>query len=263
MTGNPLTSFRAELHGLVAWQCCLFHLTQFYDIKAKITIQPYSDNTKVIDYHHHIINNTLPRDPYFDDHDYFSQLQQELKQREVTILLTNKVNCAKDTKEVDQPIEVVLLNQMDNRARCQRQQQSISPYTSPLLDSVYLQDQHGSITSQEKSTLEQQWSTYKVEQYYSRRWKISTKQLSEYDWNIYHKNYTKAPDIHKIYMIKLMTGWLPICYRLNKIMKTQHKCPNCQNDEQRIVVRNHLIPRGRVLWSRRKLRNIVLAATKN
>ena len=117
VSGNPITSFRAELHGLVAWHCCLFHLTNFYDIMAKITIQPYSDNTKVVEYHQHILNNTLPKVSFFDDHDYFLQLQlyqQKLNHRGIHILPTKKVTYQKHSKEADHPIEILLLQQMDN-----------------------------------------------------------------------------------------------------------------------------------------------------
>ena len=171
MTGNPITSFRSEIQGLLAWHCCMFHLTQFYDIKASITIQPYSENKKVIEYHHHITQQTIPNYPFFDDHDYFLQLQvyqKELATRGITILSTKKVKCS--TRKLDDEIllEESLIRLMDDRARKYKIHKSATNDILPSIDRIHLQDHNGIITSQEKLLLEQQWPTYQVEKYYCR-----------------------------------------------------------------------------------------------
>ena len=51
------------------------------------------------------------------------------------------------------------------------------------------------------------------------------------DWNTYAKNFDSMRPAIKIFIIKLMNGWLPVFHRTNKMMNLQRKCPLCQNDE--------------------------------
>jgi len=188
----------------------------------------------VIDYHNHIIQQSLPLTTFFDDHDYFIQLQfyqQELAARGIQILVAKKVACSHTQDEEEITLEESLIRLMDVRARQSRSTSSMSTDQSPSIDRIHLQDNNGRITSNEKILLEQQWPTYKLEKYYCRCWKISTSQLADYDWTIYSINYTKAPGSYKNFLIKLMTGWLPVYHRLNKITNTNYKCPNCQQEE--------------------------------
>ena len=98
--GNPTSAFRAELFGLVAWHCGLYHIFEYYGLSSDITIQPYSDNTKLIVYHQHIINNTVPTDAYIDDYDIFKLLQhyhQKLHPHVFNIALVKKYRFEKTT----------------------------------------------------------------------------------------------------------------------------------------------------------------------
>ena len=58
--GNPSSAFRAELFGMVAWYCALYHITKYYGISPTAHLTPYSDNIKLIHYHKHVIKDTVP-----------------------------------------------------------------------------------------------------------------------------------------------------------------------------------------------------------
>jgi len=90
-----------------------------------------------------------------------------------------------------------------------------------------------------------QWPTSRLEHYYSKRWSISYQQLAQLDWHIYYKNYKTSTSQEQIYIIKLMTGWLPVYHRMNKMTHTKLYCPICQNDE---TVGHIFQCRGRLPW---------------
>ena len=50
-------------------------------------------------------------------------------------------------------------------------------------------------------------------------------------WSTYSKNYEKSGPSIQTFIIKLMTGWLPVFYRINKMTSKQRMCPLCQNSE--------------------------------
>jgi len=68
--GNPSTALRAELYGLMAWYCSLYHIFKYFDITPQVHIWPYLDNnTKLIKYHTHVLDDTIPNESYIDDYD--------------------------------------------------------------------------------------------------------------------------------------------------------------------------------------------------
>jgi len=120
---------------------------------------------------------------------------------------------------------------MDHQARQHRHQIAIQSSLSPPVERVHLQDHNGAITSNEKEILDNHWTTFRVEQYYSTRWNTTSLHLLTLDWQLYYKNYQRASATKQIYIIKLLTGWLPVNHRLNKMMTTKLYCPNCENEE--------------------------------
>ena len=72
---------------------------------------------------------------------------------------------------------------------------------------------------------------YQLEHYYANRWAITTNQLQNYDWQTYGKIHANMPASTQKYMVKLMTGWLPVYHHTNKMTAAQQLCPLCQNDE--------------------------------
>ena len=51
ITGNPLSAFRAELFGMCSWYCMVTHVITYLQLENTIQICPFTDNTKVIQYH--------------------------------------------------------------------------------------------------------------------------------------------------------------------------------------------------------------------
>ena len=231
---NLFAALRSELHGVLAWYCCVYHLTQYYGNTIDINITPYSDNSTVIEYQHNIINGTVPQSSYLDDHDCFLQLQHyhtKISTFGITIHPCNKATASKTTNKPPVNEADTLLSQMDKIARTHRESLPFISHLPIPIDRVHLQDFYGDITSNEKEILATQWTLYRLELYYCRRWNITQQQLSNYDWKNYYKTYNKASPSLQIFMVKLLTGWLPVYHRMNKLTKTKRQCPNCQNDE--------------------------------
>ena len=57
------------------------------------------------------------------------------------------------------------------------------------------------------------------------------KEITALDWNVYHINYKKVTEAQKKFMIKVLTGWLPVYHHLNKMTQEQRLCPLCQQEE--------------------------------
>ena len=76
VTGKPTTAFRAELYGVTAWYCCLYHLHHYLQYSPTASIKAYTDNTKVISYHHLICNKEDPPTAFIDDFDLFQMINK-------------------------------------------------------------------------------------------------------------------------------------------------------------------------------------------
>ena len=245
-SGNPITPFRAELHGIVAWYCCLVHIATYYDIHTKIQIQPYTDNVKVINYHRHIIQQTAPHSPYFDDYDYYIMLQKYheiLQQHGICITLAEKVHRIK-TKD-DSNIINTLHQKMDTIARNYRSTGVQTKHNPPPIPTIQIINDSGAVKSKEKVLMEHQSTTYTVENYYCRQWQYSAQKLASFDWHTYSKNYDNAASNVQTYIIKVMTGWLPVYHNLNKMLTIKKLCPLCHKDE---TIGHIFSCEGRTAW---------------
>jgi len=104
-------------------------------------------------------------------------------------------------------------------------------YFAPPQEWIHLRDYTGVITSQEKQILENNWNAYKLENYYIHRWNTTATTLQQFDWNIYTKNYERSKPSLQTYILKTMTGWLPVFYNLNKMEHKQQHCHLCHQSE--------------------------------
>ena len=121
--------------------------------------------------------------------------------------------------------------QVDARAKHYRTTHDMIPNRILPYDSAYLTTVDGALTSQEKHTLENTWPTTIIEQYYMARWNCSLQQLTQHNWATYHTIYKASSPALQVYIIKLMTGWLPVRHHLNKMTTTKQTCPLCPADE--------------------------------
>ena len=232
VTGNPVTPFLTEYHGFIAIYCCMYHVCLYHDITTKVTICPYVDNTKLIRYQAQITHRPQHQ-AHIDDYD-LHQIHQKytdiLQQRGVTILQATKITKTTATT-TGQSIPHDLHQQMDSIARKSRQLGGYRKHKPIPIPRVHLRDMEGEITSQEKQIINTNWNTYLIEEYYATRWRIPAAQLQMYDWHIYGKLYEQAnPTIQK-YMVKMLTGWLPVYHQTNKMTTNKKNCPLCQNNE--------------------------------
>ena len=99
------------------------------------------------------------------------------------------------------------------------------------MDSAYLSNKEGIITNTEKQILETSGSTYVAEQYYMDRWQCNISYLTTLDWHNYKVQFQQARPGLRIYMIKILTGWLPVKYHINKMSKDISQCHLCNQNE--------------------------------
>ena len=159
------------------------------------------------------------------------QYSTEITRQGVMLHPIQKIDKTKQTKTPSSTITMELYHCMDTTARQQRQIIDMPPNTALPIDGIHLMDMYGKINSKEKQTIETNWNTYNIEQYYIRRWKTTMNILSTLDWTTYNTTYLKLLPPQQTYVIKLMTGWLPVFHNLNKMTPTPRLCPLCQNNK--------------------------------
>ena len=225
--GNPPTAFRSELFAVMSWHCFLHHVLQFYDIKTNISITPFTDNVKVIQYYTNIQQDQDTQQAYMDDYDVFIMLKyyyHNICQRGLIINSIKEIPQYKKDKQHDDDIHIQLHQRVESIARGHRHNGTMPKYISPPQEWIHLRDYTGVITSQEKQVLENNWNAYNLENYYIQRWNTTSSTLQQFDWNIYTKNYERSRPSIQTYIIKMMSGWLPVFYNLNKMDNTNRKC---------------------------------------
>ena len=231
--GNPMSAFRSELYGVVTWYCCLVHVMEYLNISSTVHITPYTDNVKVIKYHQHMITKSTQLFPFFDDYDlyyYMESYHKRLIKHGITIQLIQKIE-SNATYHQELSLPQRLHQQVDSAAKHYRKNQSISSHILPPLDIAHLINIGGSVMSNEKYILETSWSMYNIEQYYADRWELAVPQLSNFDWSTYASIYSTSRPSIQVFIIKIMTGWLPVHHHVNKMTTSKKYCYHCHKNE--------------------------------
>jgi len=153
-----------------------------------------------------------------------------MKHRGLTFHPARKI---KSTHQKTSPKEKIqeIHQRMDAIAKTTRTSSPHLPHIPMPMERIHLIDNDGEITGNEKTILETNWPSYSLENYYMNRWQITHTELQENDWSTYEKLYKKSsPQLQK-FMVKLLTGWLPVYHHVNKTTMEQTMCPWCKNDE--------------------------------
>ena len=231
--GNPATAFRAELYGVLSWYCCLFHVLQYFEIRSKVQITPFTDNTKVIHYHQCMRQDVDLKQPFVDDYDLYSHIHyfhNQIGLRGIQIHPIHKIDNAK-SNDIDIQITMRIHQQVDKNAKHHRQHHPQIWHEIIPKNSAYLSNSDGLITSNEKIIMETTRNTYTIEQYYADRWGCPISNISHLDWRNYTSLYNSSRSTLQIFMIKILTGWLPVKHQTNKMTQATQKCHQCNQEE--------------------------------
>ena len=179
-----------------------------------------------------IQKQTKSKEAFIDDMDLrllMEHYYDNMLKRGVQLSPIQKITSQKNKQPKDLPQD--LHQQMDKNAKLCRQLNPSSPHVSLPIERPHIQDHDGEITSSKKVILETHWSTYLLENYYLKRWEIPLSEFKQLDWKSYEINYKKASPTLQKYIIKLLTGWLPVLHQVNKMTAAPTYCPHCDNDE--------------------------------
>ena len=128
-------------------------------------------------YHKWIMNNRAPQEQYMDDFDLYQLLRRYhhgLKEAKIHIHHLQKITKKSETTD-DFPTQ--LHREADSLARNRRLVDRMQHPIQYFQDWPHLIDISGIVTGNEKFLLAHQWSTYRVEQYYTQRWQCTYDQL--------------------------------------------------------------------------------------
>ena len=194
---------------------------------------PYVDNSKVIKYQDKLAHNKRPKMAYMDDNDLVELhgiYNKNLQSRGITIIPATHIQCGKGTTP-ETTLVHDLHTEMDHQACKTRTENHFTYYIPISPQRIHLVNIDGAITGTEQQILMSNWTTYHLEQYYAHRWETTIQQLQNYDWQTYVTIHANMPVSIQKYMVKLMTGWLPVYHHTNKMMTAKQLCPLCQNEE--------------------------------
>ena len=147
------------------------------------------------------------------------------------IALVKKIQIRKNDHPLPTTLPVEKFAQVDLMARICRPSHPLISHEPIWPDRIHLQDVEGDITGNEKYILAKQRATYRTEQYYHIRWNQSMDQLAQLNWKVYTKNYERSLLAPKKFVIKMMTGWLPVNHQVNKMLNTPISCHLCHQEE--------------------------------
>ena len=155
VSGNPTTAFRSELFGIAAWYCCVYHATHYLHHDQHFTIVPYTDNTKVIQYHQQVLSQEAELTAFMDDYDLYIMIQKyhhQLTTNGVVIKALQKVQSTK-TSKTHQSIPEQLHHSVDDMARLKHLNTDNQNMVSIPEQYTHLSDVDGAIASSEKQII--------------------------------------------------------------------------------------------------------------
>jgi len=173
-------------------------------------MQLYTDNKKVIKYQHHITAQSSMNISFMEDQDLYLLMQRYHENLQSRGMQIPPITYIRKGKQQQESLPYELYQQMDHIAKQTRQNDMTTTIIPTQWNRIHLINNEGAITSKEKHLLETNWSTYRIEQYYMDRWEITAQTLQQYDWENYSTVYQQSNFTTKKFMIKVMTGWLPV-----------------------------------------------------
>ena len=238
--GQPMSSYRAEAYGKLAWLCFLLHYARFLGIEIKCKIKNFCDNISVVRQMAAMREKTArdARQPDFDVIWQILETQDQLKQQAKQLCLMEHVRGHQDRnipfEKLSQPAQLnVAADALATKALRRQPQDSSEP--PKMIDlpacSAYLINAGEIQSSQEAKTLRWKWSDLKIQEYHQRRLGLSTTQLHRINWEAYRKARRCMSPSEQVFATKILIRWLPTGHRDKLFGNSITECHRCGEEE--------------------------------
>jgi hypothetical protein len=238
--GEPMTAYRSEIYGKLAWLLFIKHYTTFNNIQIQCKIRNFCDSTKVIQDTKINSNHQYASTATNADFDILIAIQNEQSQ-----LISNnfKLNDSEHVqghqdkhKELHNLTHQELLNlRADFLAKLQLSLIMEQPTTHPSNFNphckAYLLNQGNIISSKEHDLLRWKWPELTLQRYYINKFKIRAKHLQNINWAGMSMARNKFSSSENRFCIKLTTDWLPVGENMKKQDKIITQCHRCNEAE--------------------------------
>ena len=237
--GSPMTAYRAEAYGKLAWLCFLEHYSTFMGIEIKCEILSYCDNSEVIKQSRFNKNPASAGEAKRADYDVINQIQevQEQLRKRSKLRQSQHVKGHQDkTKDQSALTRQEELNIHVDAIAGRALKHTLSGATPPKMIALpacraYLLSSGEIQTSKELWTCRWKWSDFRIQKYHCARLGISSKTLHRINWEAFRIARKRLTTTEQAFATKLMTRWLPTGHQVQKYGGQLTACHRCGDNE--------------------------------
>jgi hypothetical protein len=238
VTGEPMSSHRAEAFGKLSWIIFLHHITLYFRITVRCSLRSFCDNMAIVE-------GTTTQNSYsslyqavcpnFDVLKSIAIKQQQLTASTTNYKNTRHVKAHQDQKKKFQDLsnEEKLNVRADILATqaLEAAEQTIHRDNILPLGMAYISIGNKVQSSNEQKLLRWRLSEFKLQDYYSDKFNIKTKNLTCINWAALRLAREKLRPGQRTFSIKHAIGWLATGTRMQIQGRILSACPFCGNDK--------------------------------
>jgi hypothetical protein len=233
--GQPMSSHRAEAFGKLAWINFLHHITMFYNITTRCSIQSYCDNKAIVQTtqtHHQYNRMSLAMCPNYDVLRTIAIKQQQLISASIRLGNTMYVKAHQDRNKKHHTLspEERLNVRADELATLALSLTGDPEYILPH-GMAFLSMDNAVISSNEQNILRWRYSEFKLQEYYSDKFGIKINNFSKINWAALRIAREKLHQGQKTFSIKHAIGWLATGNRMQMQGRILSACIQCGDNE--------------------------------
>jgi hypothetical protein len=240
VSGQPMSSHRAEGFGKLSWIVCINQIIKFSKIKVKCHIKSYCDNqtlinqTKIQKRLDRVSEALLPN---------FDVVKEIIKQQDILLTVINTYDYGEHvkghqdrTKALDKLTIPEYLNVKADELATDALKSHLFEKPNdrdikfPSCNTSLMRDGK-IISSKERYTTMWTWAEYNLQDYYTKRLNINEQEIHWINWTGLRIARSKLPQHIQTFSNKYCIGWLATGSRMERCGMATSKCPFCNEDE--------------------------------
>jgi hypothetical protein len=238
--GNPMTSYRAEAFGKLAWICFLNRFIQLTKVKVNCMIKTYCDNESVIKHTRFEKRHTSSGSTLRADWDVLrtiaieqAKLRIEAEQLKEGVHVKGHQDATKTKEPLSEQAHLnILADKIASQALAEIIELGRSPTTTRFDEcKAYLISEGGIVTSNEKRTLQWSWTGLRLQHYYMKHYGKEEDTIRSINWAGMAIARRKLSQSERVFSTKLCTDHLATGSRLELYGYAVTHCHMCKGTE--------------------------------
>jgi hypothetical protein len=235
--GNRLSSYRAEICGMLAWMQYIYHYSKFLNMNILCNLRPFCDNKTAVD-NLNASHPIGPKDAMSPDYDILCEARHSLKQLRLQMNVMGfshvKGHQDQNKKVVELSREASLNIEADKLANEAMQTWCNLGSQEVAQNPIFLKTGSDIITSDELNTLRWRWREILLQDYYAEKFHTSVRNLHSINWAALRIARTRMPLKMRQFSIKLTVDILATGSRLKLYGNLNTACHLCSQEETNV-----------------------------